>query len=407
MLCKTYLNRSSASETKDPRMVFRRKIDPARIGVFMPQWLGDFVMATPALRVIRRHFGSANIVGIMRPYLKEVLSGTDWLDQQWYFDPHRKTPGTGHLAVLQKIKATEFDMMVLLPNSPRSALLAWLGCAKERIGYARYLRGPLLTSKVHSPKIEGRSILLPTVDYYLRLAEATGCPPESQQLELRTTPEEEQSADEVFRHLGLRQDGRIVTLNCSGAYGGAKLWPIEHFAELARRVAAELEHDVLVMCGPAEVQAAKEIVRLAESERVFSMAEQPLGIGTAKACIRRSRLMVSTDSGPRHVAAAVGCAVITVYGPILPVWGRNPTVDATDLYLKDLECIGCGRRNCPRGHHKCMRELSADRVFRAVAAWMNPKAAPEHKIVGLAASAKQPVPTPMLPTVRASAAGKT
>lgn len=348
-----------------------RKHARPSIGIFLPNWLGDCVMATPALRAIRGHFSdSARVIGIMRPYLKELLAGTGWLDDQWYFDAHHATAQTGHAAILRRIRAARFDMMVFMTNSPRPAVLAWLGGAKERIGYARNFRSLLLTGKVYRPRAGRRWVDLPMVDYYLRLAESIGCPPESRRLELATTAADEQSADEVFRNLGVRQDGRLVTLNCSGAYGGSKLWPVEHFAEIGRRIAGHLDHDVLVMCGPDERRTAEEIVKLAASPRVFSMAGQPLGIGTAKACIRRSRLMVSTDSGPRHIAAALGCAVITVYGPMSPVWGRNPTVDAVDLYLSELDCIGCGRRTCPRGHHLCMRGLSPERVYGEVAAWM-------------------------------------
>lgn len=344
---------------------------PARIGIFLPSWLGDCVMATPTLRAIRGHFGpDAHIVGIMRPNLRDVLAGTNWLDEQWYFKPHQGGAETGHRVILRKIRESRFDMMILMPNSPRSAVLAWLGKARERIGYARNGRGPLLTGKVYRPREGKRRIDLPMVDYYLRLADAAGCPPESRRLELATTAVDERSADQVFQSLGIRRDDRLVTVNCSGAYGGSKLWPIEYFAKLSRRIVDSLDHDVLVMCGPNERKTAQDIVRLSESNRVFSMAEQPLGIGTAKACIRRSRLMVSTDSGPRHVAAAMGCAVITVYGPMLPVWGENPTVDAIDLMSEDLDCLGCGRRVCPYGHHRCMRELSVEQVYGEVSAWM-------------------------------------
>ncbi len=388
-------------------MSILRKSVPANIGIFLPSWLGDFVMATPTLRAVRRHFGAATrVVGIMRPYLKEVLAGTDWLDEQWFFHAHGKSRETGHRAILRKIRAARFDMMILMPNSPRSAVLAWLGSATERIGYARGIRGPMLTGKVYRPKVDGRRIDLPMVDYYLRLAETAGCPNESRRLELVATEADERSADRVFEKLGLRRDGRILTLNCSGAYGGAKLWPIEYFAELARRVAGDLDHDVLVMCGPSERMIAENIVRLAENQRVFSMADQPLDMGTAKACIGRSRLMVSTDSGPRHVAAAMGCAVITLYGPMLPVWGRNPTVDAIDLYLKDLECIGCCQRTCPRGHHKCMRDLSVDRVYQEVAAWMARSDRAERGFVELVTAEKQHDPAQLLPTVPVSVAGR-
>jgi lipopolysaccharide heptosyltransferase II len=377
------------------------KSAPASVGIFLPSWLGDFAMATPTLRAIRQHFtGATRVVGIMRPYLREVLAGTDWLDEQWYFNPHRRSPETGHKAILRKIQAAEFDMMILMPNSPRSAVLSWLGRATERIGYARNCRSSLLTGKVYRPKVNGRPIDLPMVDYYLRLAETVGCPDQTRRLELATTEADELSADQVFEDLGVRPDGRVVTLNCSGAYGGAKLWPVEYFADLARRVAGDLDHDILVMCGPSERITAKEIVRLAEHPRVFSMAEQPLGIGTAKACIRRSRLMVSTDSGPRHIAAALGCAVITVYGPMLPIWGRNPTVDAVDLYLKDLDCIGCGRRICPRGHHKCMRDLSVERVFHEVAAWTARNDVTQPEVVELPITEDRPNSLTLLPTVR-------
>ena len=95
------------------------------------------------------------------------------------------------------------------------------------------------------------------------------------------------------------------------------------------------------------------------------MADQQLDLGTAKACIRRDRLMVSTDSGLRHVAAAFGKPVITLFGPVLPILSRNPTVRAVDLHL-DLDCIGCRKRVCPLGYHKCMRGLSVDMVYAEV-----------------------------------------
>jgi heptosyltransferase-2 len=140
---------------------------------------------------------------------------------------------------------------------------------------------------------------------------------------------------------------------------------VEYFGELARQIVARLDHDVLVMCGPKERDIAAEVVRLADNPRVFSMADQPMDLGTAKACIRRCALMVSTDSGPRHVAAAFGLPVVTLFGPMLPIWSENPTQRAANLVL-DLDCIGCHKRVCPLGHHRCMRDLSVNMVFNAV-----------------------------------------
>jgi heptosyltransferase-2 len=256
-------------------------------------------------------------------------------------------------------------MVILLTNSLHTALLAWLGGARQRIGYVRDGRGPLLTGKVYPPRIGRRLAATPMVQAYLALAEAVGCEPQSPRLELATTAPEEQAADDVWQRLGLRTDRRLVALNCSGAYGAAKLWPVEHFAALAQKIVDHLDHDVLVICGPQERQIARDIVGRAARRRVFSLADQPLGVSLTKACLRRSRLTVSTDSGPRHIAAAFGRPVITLLGPTLPIWIENPTVRAVNLQLR-LDCIGCCRRVCPLGHHRCMRELSADMVYAEV-----------------------------------------
>jgi heptosyltransferase-2 len=338
-----------------------------KIGIFLPNWLGDLVMATPMLRAIRRHFGpSSHLVGVLRPNLSEVLAGSPWLDEQWYFDPRADQAELRHTSLLRRMRRERFDMAILLTNSLRTALVAWLGGVRQRIGYVRYGRGPLLTHKLYPLRQAGNLAPEPMVDYYLRLAAAAGCPPESPRLELFSTPAEDQLAERTWRELGLRADGRVVTFNCSGAYGAAKLWPTEYFGHLARRVVDEMNHDVLIVCGSQERQIAQEIAAHAGRDRVFSMAEQTLGLSASKACIRRGRLMVSTDSGPRHIAAAFGQPVITLFGPTLPIWIENPTVRAINLQL-DLPCTGCYKRICPLGHHRCMRDLTVDMVANEVA----------------------------------------
>jgi len=339
---------------------------PTSIGIFLPNWLGDLVMATPALRAVRRHFGrQSRLVGIVRPHLGELLPGTDWLDEQWFFNPRSRDPGLRAWSLVRRMRRERFDVALLLTNSLRTAMVAWLGGARERVGYVRYGRGPLLTGRLYPQRVGGRIVPRPMVETYLALAEAVGCPPESPRLELATTEPERQLAEGIWRRLGLRSDGRVIALNSSGAYGAAKLWPADRFAALARRVVDELDHDVLVVCGPEERETAREIVRRAGRPRVFSLAEQPLGLGTSKACIGRSRLMVSTDSGPRHVAAAFGKPVITLLGPTLPVWIENPTVRAAFVSV-ELDCLGCAKRVCPLGHHRCMRDLSADMVYAEI-----------------------------------------
>jgi heptosyltransferase-2 len=337
-----------------------------KIGIFLPNWLGDLVMATPALRALRRHFGpEARLTGILRPNLGPLLAGTGWLDEQWHFDPRSKESRQRRWALVRRMRQERFDKVLLLTNSLSTALLAWLGGARERIGYVRNGRGVLLTGKVE-PARQGRRILpTPMVQCYLDLARAAGCGAESPHLELAVTAAERRVGERIWRNLGLRRDGRVIALNSGGAYGAAKQWPAEHCAELARLIAGRLDHDVLILCGPGECQQARDIVRLAQFPRVFSLASQPVGLAATKSCLERCRLLVSTDSGPRHVAAALGKPVVTLLGPTLPVWIENPTVRDVTVRV-EMACLGCGKRRCPLRHHRCMQDLAPERVLEAM-----------------------------------------
>jgi heptosyltransferase-2 len=343
------------------------------VAVFLPNWIGDVVMAGPALRALRSHFGKqATLLGVMRPYVADVLEGTNWLDEQLFYDPKSRDAALHGWPLVRRLRAQRLDLAVLLTNSLRTGLLAWFAGARRRVGYVRYGRGMLLTDRLQPPSADGQRINHPMVDYYLKLASAVGCPEESPQLELSTTVADERAADLIWKKFKLRPASRVVVFNSSGAFGAAKLWPPEHFAELARIVATRLDHDVLVICGPSERQIAADVVRRAAHPLVVSLADEPLSIGLSKSCIRRSRLLVTTDSGPRHFAVAFGVPVIGLYGPTSPIWGENPTAKGVDLHL-ELECFACMQRVCPLGHHRCMQELSPERVFQAVAAELAPQ----------------------------------
>ena len=179
--------------------------------------------------------------------------------------------------------------------------------------------------------------------------------------------EQNQSADAVWQRLQLPSGDRVVVLNSGGAYGAAKQWPAEHFAELARRIVKGGELSVLVNCGPAERVIAREIAANANDPRVVSLADvEQLPVGLTKACLRRSRLLVTTDSGPRFFGIAFGRPVVTIFGPTDPI--RTETYyDAETCVSLSLDCQPCMARTCPLVHHRCMRELSVDVVYEAVA----------------------------------------
>lgn len=336
------------------------------LGIFLPNWIGDVAMATPALRALRRQMGSkAHVVGIMRPYVRDVLAGTPWIDETVLYDPCADDPALRGWSFLRRLRACHLETVVLLTNSLRTAAWAWLSGARRRVGYSRAGRGPLLTHPLLPPHDGRRFVPTPAVDYYLNLAYLLGCLRESPRLELATLPADERAADTAWDRLGLPHDEPVVTLNSGGAFGAAKLWPTEYFAELAARIADEHGLHVLVLCGPSERQIAAEIRARANHTRVVSLADQALSIGLTKACIRRSRLLVTTDSGPRHFAAAFDVPVITLFGPTHQAWSETYYARATPLQVP-VDCGPCQQRVCPLGHHRCMRELGVDQVYRAV-----------------------------------------
>ncbi len=335
------------------------------IVVFCPNLIGDTVMATPTLRALRLGFPGARILGVLKPHVSPTLDGVPWLDDRILFDPRARDPGHRMRAVLTRLRDERPEVAVLLPNSFRSALMAWRSGARRRVGYARGGRGFLLTERLEPARDgSGRFLPAPIVESYLAIARRLGCRVDSVRPELFTTAADDAAANRAWSSLGLDGNAPVVCLNTGGAFGPAKNWPVEHFASLACRLADEAGFAVLVVCGPSERDAAREIATRAAHPGVVSLADHPLSIGLTKACIRRSAGLITTDSGPRHFAAAFRVPVLTLFGPTHIAWTRTYHPQAHHLF-HPVACGPCQRPICPLGHHRCMRELTPEAVYDA------------------------------------------
>jgi heptosyltransferase II len=334
-----------------------------KIAVFLPNWVGDVVMATPALRAIRQHFANAYLIGVLKPYVAGVLDGLSWLDRLIFRDSQgpwsRRMP-----VVITDLRRERPDLAVLFTNSFRSALMAYLSGCRRRVGFVRYARGGLLTDRLQPLyDASGKLVPSPVIEAYNRLAVHVGCPQPGYQMELATSFRNERAADMVWRENGLAAYPEIVCLNPGAAFGSAKHWPADSFAQLARLLADRRGSGVLVLCGPAEQPLAAEIVRKAQHSAVHSLADYPLSLGLTKACIRRADLLVTTDSGPRHFAAAFGRPVLTLFGPTHIAWTETYYPQAVHLQKK-VDCGPCQLRTCPLDH-RCMKGLTPLEVFMA------------------------------------------
>jgi heptosyltransferase-2 len=324
-------------------------------------------MATPALRTLRKHLPDARIIGLAKPYLVSLLEGTPWLNTiiPW----EHKGPGrlSRSLETLRQLRAEELDKLVLFRASLSAGLLARLSGAKQTIGFSRHGLGWFVTKPISTLHHGRRSEPISAVDDYLNLIKQSfGFAATNKQLELATTPANEAAADGLWKRLKLPPGEQVMLLNTGGAFGSAKHWPSEYSVSLALRAAEEFGLTTLVLCGPSERAVATAIESSANHPRVKSLASEDLSFGTTKSLIRRSRLLVTTDSGPRHIASALNTPTVVLFGPIDPRWSRNYQRQTMELTVQ-LDCAPCGQRTCPLGHHRCMRDLTVDQVLRAVA----------------------------------------
>lgn len=341
-------------------------------------------MATPALRELRRAFPEAEIFGVASPLIAEMLekawgSEAPWLDGYLLYHKSRrrataKTVSRWRLPA--HLKNLGLDAVLLLTNSFWSAGVAKLSETKTRVGYARDGRGWLLSDRLEPPRNEDGSLRpISAIDYYLALTDWMGCGDASsaqrRKMQLSVSEREREQADALWRKCGLEAELPTITLNSNAAKQMSRVWPAEKVSGLARRLVANNNCQVLIHCGPGERKAANTIAHSADHPRIASMGvTDDLPIGLTKSVLERSAVVVSTDSGPRHIAVALNRPVVSLFGSTQPHWTRTYNVPEIELSL-GLECQPCYKSACPLGHHHCMEQLDVQRVLTAVESQLN------------------------------------
>lgn len=316
-----------------------------RLLIFLPSWLGDTAMATPTLRMLRDALPRSIIVGLARPGIDELLAGTDFLDDIIIAD---RTSVLGPAKVAARLVSFRFDAALLLPNSFSSAITLRLAGIPKRIGYDRDGRGALLTHKLQGPRRppphDGWAPIS-AVDYYLEAGreclralgakvphDAPGSPV-SQRLELGITEPQDRQARDILAAAKIADDQPFAVLN-PGGNNPAKRWPVERFAGVAHHLIANQNIMVAINGSPAEAELAaliRDVLVLdnpADEPRVACLPELGGSIGSLKGIVKRSRVMITNDTGPRHIAAAFGRPCVTLFGPTDPRWTTLPDAGA-------------------------------------------------------------------------------
>jgi heptosyltransferase II len=327
---------------------------PSRILVRATNWVGDAVMSLPALRALRQRFPRAHIAILAKP---------------WVADLYRREPICNELisytaktipekwAAARALRPHNFDTAILLQNAFEAAAIARLAGIPERIGYARDGRGFLLTHAIPVP--QPGEIPRHERFYYLELLRRAGIIdslPESNSIRLETAPIATAAGVERFRQLGL--GNVVIGVSPGAAYGTAKRWLPERFAEAANRLANELSASVAIFGSKDERDLCASVAASIVAPVKNFAGETTLAefIDLAAAC----RVYLTNDSGAMHIASALGVPTVAVFGAT-DDQTTGPTGPLAKVVREVVECSPCLKRECPIDH-RCMTRVGAARV---------------------------------------------
>ncbi len=326
-----------------------------KILVRATNWIGDAVMTTPALGAVRRAFPDARIVLAANPPVAELMKSHPWCDVVIVYDKKGRDAGwRGLYRFSRKLAAERFDLAILFQNAIEAAVMARLAGIGRRAGYATDGRRFLLTHSVRVPRDPHR---FHQVYYYLHMLGGLGLEAGGHKLCLGLTEEEK---DWAGRLLG---PGKWAAINPGAAYGSAKKWYPDRFAGVADRLVSDYGYRVVLLGGPGEAGLGSEI-ESAMRAPVLNMAGRT-SIRQVMAVLNAADLVISNDSGPMHVAAAFDRPVVALFGPSLHL-AAYPFCSRYRVVRKPVECAPCLKRQCPKGHHRCMDEISVEDVLAAV-----------------------------------------
>lgn len=362
---------------------------PHRILVRSPNWLGDAVMSMPAVVRLRQAFAQSCIAVLTPAKLAELWLHQAAVDQVLVFNP-----GDSLFRVARKLRSGQFDIAIVLPNSPRSAIEPWLAGIPIRIGHARPWRNLFLTARVQSRPHAYRMRKRPTRDIkklvahptdnttgptpqsgshqvydYLHLMSCLGANPNPEAPALSVPELEKESFAKRFLvrpGTGLSPGSNLAALAPGAEYGPAKRWPAKRFIAVANEISDRTGCRWMVFGGQADIRIADEIA--AEVPTAVNLCGRT-SLTELIAGLALCQVLLANDSGAAHVAAAVGTPVVVPFGSTDPrLTGPSLPGDNRHRFLMAVvPCAPCFRRTCPIDH-RCMKSISIEVVVDAVLA---------------------------------------
>ncbi|MBM9537137.1 lipopolysaccharide heptosyltransferase II [Desulfobulbus alkaliphilus] len=340
--------------------------NPQKILVRSTNWIGDAVMTTPAVRTIRENFPESEITMLVHPWVSDIFRYSPRVDRLFLYEKKGMHSGPkGMLRLANALREEQFDCALLLQNAFEAALIAKVAGIPVRGGYTTDARGLLLT---HGVRREQELIGRHQVHYYQRMLLGLGLKPAPTALEL-FIPGYQIEAARAMLEERIGQVARSVPLigfNPGAAFGPAKRWPAEKFAQLAELIGRHSEARILIFGSAADSGTAAAIM-----DRAGKMADRLVDFTGATSLIEAMALIgecdvfVSNDSGLMHVAAALHTPLVAVFGSTDHI-ATGPFSENAIVVRKPLSCSPCKKTKCPEKHFRCMQMITAAEVYAAV-----------------------------------------
>jgi len=318
--------------------------------VIKPRAAGDVVLSTPVIRNLRRAFPSSVIDFLTERPFADLVRGHPDVSDVLVFD--RAT--MSGLDLIRSVRGRRYEMVIDLFGNPRTALVTFLSGARVRVGYR--FRG---RQYAYNTRIEPRGGAVHNVQFNLDAIEALGIPVVDRSPFVPFTDSDREYVEE-FLHGLPRPSGPLVGVNTAGGWY-TKRWGVQQFAQLCDRLIAEHGCSILLTWGPGErthVESIRGAMREAPN------IPPPTSFPQLAALLSRCDFIISNDTGPMHIAAAVGTPVLGIYGPTNPALQGPYGEGHLTIRNESLTCLGCNLTSCPIGH-PCMRELAVPEVLAA------------------------------------------
>jgi len=331
-------------------------------------WVGDAILALPALRAVRARFPEAEIAILARPYVADLYREQRVCDRLIEYDANAIHAGiAGGERLARELRTEKFDAALLLQNAFDAAWIVWRAGIAKRIGYARDGRSWLLTDAVKVPR--AGEIPEHETFYYLELLRRVGWIedlPQVDEVRFEVSEARRRRGAEILMEAGARPHALRIALGAGASFGAARCWPAERFAEAANRLAEAANADVVLFGTAGEAAVSGAIAGKLRKPAIDLTGKT--AIADLPGVLSQCHLFIGNDSGVMHVAAAVGLPVVGIFGPTDP-FGTAPATPRRAIVQEKPYCSPCFLRRCPTDH-RCMTAISPEMVEAAAKPWL-------------------------------------